>query len=242
VTGLLVSVRDAAEAEAAWRGGATLIDVKEPRHGSLGRATTEQWQEVARCVAGRVPLSVAAGELLEDPPVSAAALASITYIKCGLAGCGTVRDWPDRWRGWLRRLPPDVRPVAVAYADWQRARAPAPRDVARWAGELGCSALLWDTHGKDGTWLLDHVTDAALNDVLGVARRAGLLIVLAGSLSLARVPAVLRFAPDYLAVRGAACAGDRAGQVSEQLVGELMRAVTGAVPSACSAACGGECE
>ena len=36
MTGLLVSVRDAAEAEAALRGGATLIDVKEPRHGSLG--------------------------------------------------------------------------------------------------------------------------------------------------------------------------------------------------------------
>ena len=55
MTGLLVSVRDADEAEAALRGGAALIDVKEPRHGSLGRASAEQWRERGRQVAGRVP-------------------------------------------------------------------------------------------------------------------------------------------------------------------------------------------
>jgi uncharacterized protein (UPF0264 family) len=38
MTGLLVSVRDAAEAADALAGGADLIDVKEPNAGSLGAA------------------------------------------------------------------------------------------------------------------------------------------------------------------------------------------------------------
>src|SRR5207237_10897019 len=36
-SGLLVSVRSATEAGAALEGGADLIDIKEPRHGPLGR-------------------------------------------------------------------------------------------------------------------------------------------------------------------------------------------------------------
>ena len=52
---LLVSVRSADEAEVALEGGADIIDVKEPLHGSLGWA------------GGRYPVGgPGAGELLQD--------------------------------------------------------------------------------------------------------------------------------------------------------------------------------
>jgi (5-formylfuran-3-yl)methyl phosphate synthase len=226
VTGLLVSVRDSAEAATALRGGATLIDVKEPRHGSLGRASAERWQEVAQRVAERVPVSVACGELLEEAcAASPAALASVTYIKCGLAGCSAVPDWPRRWSGWLRQLPREIQPVAVAYADWQRALAPRPEHVLRWAVRLHCRVMLWDTHTKDGTCLLDHLSRPALHTLTRAAHQQGLLVVLAGSVSPDLVPALLSFAPDYLAVRGAACGGDRQGVVREHLVKQLVRSL-----------------
>jgi uncharacterized protein (UPF0264 family) len=41
MSGLLVSVRNVEEAEAALAGGADLIDIKEPLHGSLGAASAE---------------------------------------------------------------------------------------------------------------------------------------------------------------------------------------------------------
>jgi uncharacterized protein (UPF0264 family) len=63
--GLLVSVRSAAEAEAALAGGAGLIDVQEPGRGSLGRADAETVAAVLRAVAGRRPVSAALGELTE---------------------------------------------------------------------------------------------------------------------------------------------------------------------------------
>ena len=66
MTGLLVSVRDAMEARAALHGGADLIDIKEPRAGSLGSAEVGTWREICEVVATAKPLSVALGELLDD--------------------------------------------------------------------------------------------------------------------------------------------------------------------------------
>lgn len=60
---LLVSVRSAAEAEAALAGGADLIDIKEPTRGSLGRADDRVIADILRQVAGRRPVSAALGEL-----------------------------------------------------------------------------------------------------------------------------------------------------------------------------------
>ena len=61
--GLLVSVRNADEAAAALDGGAAIIDVKEPRHGSLGAAEPEAIAAVARVVGDRRPWTMACGEL-----------------------------------------------------------------------------------------------------------------------------------------------------------------------------------
>jgi uncharacterized protein (UPF0264 family) len=62
---LLVSVRSAAEAEAALEGGADVIDVKEPSRGSLGRADDDVIAEVVSTVAGRRTVTAAMGELVD---------------------------------------------------------------------------------------------------------------------------------------------------------------------------------
>ena len=67
MTRLLVSVRSAAEAEAALTGGASVIDVKEPTRGALGRADDGAIADVVAAVAGRAPVSAALGELRDRP-------------------------------------------------------------------------------------------------------------------------------------------------------------------------------
>ena len=62
---LLVSVRSTAEAEAALRGGADIIDIKEPARGPLGMAPPEVCGSIVQRVAGRAPVSAALGELWE---------------------------------------------------------------------------------------------------------------------------------------------------------------------------------
>jgi uncharacterized protein (UPF0264 family) len=95
--------------------------------------------------------------------------------------------------------------------------------------------MLWDTHTKDGTYLLDHISRTALHTQTNSARQQGLLVVLAGSLALHHVPALFPFAPDYLAVRGAACGGDRQGVVRQHLVEQLVKSLQPRVQSACHA-------
>ena len=63
--GLLVSVRSAAEAAEALAGGVSIVDVKEPLKGALGRAEPAVISGIAAAVGSRVPWTMACGELAE---------------------------------------------------------------------------------------------------------------------------------------------------------------------------------
>lgn len=231
MTRLLVSVRNAAEARVAVDAGADLIDVKEPDRGSLGAADLPTLREVCRAVAGRRPCSAALGELLdlsfspdELPP-------GFSYAKLGLAGCAGRTGWQSEWAAALATFPADVQSVAVVYADWEAAAAPNPEAVLDAAAEQGCAALLIDTYQKRGLGLFDLLPAGHLTPLLARARSHGMLTVLAGSLTPESIPAALSLSPDFVAVRGAACAGDRRSAISAHRVNALAR-IFHQVPSA----------
>ena len=222
MTGLLVSVRNEDEARLALAGGADLIDVKEPEHGSLGAAEPAVWQAVLEVVAGRLPESVALGELRQiSAPPDGRRLAGCRYAKVGLAGCGAWPAWPQRWRECFQQLPRSVTPVAVVYADWVVAGAPAPADVIEHAARSRCGAVLVDTYEKRSGDLFSHLTLAALSAWVQEIRRHGLQVVLGGSLGPSSMQRALQAGPDYVAVRGAACEGLRTGVIVERLVRDL---------------------
>ena len=148
MTKLLISVRNAVEAQIAVDAGADLIDVKEPAHGSLGAADPGILEAVLQQVNDRRPLSAALGELLSAVPLPAAFAGRLRYAKFGLAGCGTFDGWIALWQQAIERLPRGVEPVAVAYADWQSALAPDPWHVLERAHALRCAGVLVDTHDK----------------------------------------------------------------------------------------------
>jgi uncharacterized protein (UPF0264 family) len=129
---------------------------------------------------------------------------SLVFVKWGLAGC---RDWRRELEQTARQLPAGCRPVAVAYADWERAAAPPPADVCAFAAERRWGAFLIDTWRKDGTTLLDWLPPEMLRPMRQLCRSSGVPIALAGSLGLDQVRQLLPLAPDWFAVRGAACRG-----------------------------------
>ena len=209
MTGLLVSVRDPVGAQAALRGGASLIDVKEPLHGSLGSASPEVWRQVRDAMPRQVPCSAALGELAdvtyEQVSHWHARLAGYQYAKLGLAGCGEISNWQKRWQTVLHELPSETHPVAVVYADWQSAGAPSPDRIL--------SAAI----------SLMYFSFQELKHFLSAARFANLITVLAGSLTPALIRELLPLEPDFLAVRGAVCRGGRTGTVEESLVADLVQ-------------------
>jgi uncharacterized protein (UPF0264 family) len=224
MSGLLVSVRSAAEAAIALAGGAALIDVKEPDHGSLGRATSEVIAEVLDLVAARRPVSAALGELAESENAFPD-LPRLTFVKWGLAGMQSEPDWPDRLRQVHQRLQTTgpCRLVVAAYGDWRRAKAPLPLDVVYFAVRERAGGLLLDTWHKDGSTLLDWVSMAEMREWRELCRSSGVCLALAGSLGAAAIRALLPVQPDWFAVRGAVCAqGQRRGAIDEGRIRELV--------------------
>jgi uncharacterized protein (UPF0264 family) len=236
MTQLLVSVRSAAEAESALAGGAALIDVKEPDRGALGRADDAVIADVVRGVAGRAPVSAALGELADDgdraPP---ACLGSLSYVKCGLAGfTGDAALWPGKLAALAEsvwRVNPLCKVAVVAYADWRRARAPVPDGVSAFVSRRPGWALLLDTWGKDGLTLLDWMSRVEIDRLCRACRDAGVRTALAGSLSRSLIRTLKPTAPDWFAVRGAACQGlQRTAAIDAEKVRGLLEALTGSIP------------
>ena len=214
---LLVSVRSAAEAEAALEGGADIIDVKEPLHGSLGCAMRSVILEVLQKLRGRIPTSAALGELTDCLENSPALM--LDFVKWGLAGAD--RDWQNRL---LEVASPWVsngrcQPVAVVYADWRQACSPPPAEVFDFVRKNRWKVLLLDTFQKDGRTLLDWMPYDETDEICRCCKQEGILIALAGSLASREISLLLPLQPDVFAVRGAVCCGrDRMASVDSRLV------------------------
>jgi uncharacterized protein (UPF0264 family) len=232
---LLVSVRSAAEAEAALAGGAGLIDVKEPARGPLGRADGDTVGAVVGAVMARRPVSAALGELRpthagpagEWRGAVAGLPPGLRYVKWGLAGYGDDAGWRTDLaasRAALEETAPGCEAVAVAYADWQSARAPRPDHVVALARAEAWPALLLDTWAKDGRTLLDWLTVTEVHRLAQACREARVRVALAGSLGPGEIVRLREISPEWFAVRSAVCEGSRRqAAVSRERVRALVQ-------------------
>jgi len=227
---LLVSVRSADEARIALASGADVIDVKEPNRGPLGAADVDVVADVVTAVGDRVPISVAASELLDGQRI-VAETEGIALAKIGLAGCRSCADWPARWRAAIAAWPASVRPAAVVYADGNYANSPPPDDVLAAAIASGCPALLVDTWDKSRGTLFDHWPAQDVGRFCRQVRAAKIAVALAGSLHGESLEAAVACRPNVIAVRGAVCDGGRSGAVSDARVRTVLAAL-GRIPTA----------
>ena len=236
MTKLLISVRNANEAKIVLAAGADLIDIKEPDRGSLGAAEPETINQIIRAVGSRVPLSAALGELNEtyadcwNRSAFSALEPGLNYAKMGLAGCASWADWPQRWAQALAEFAPGIIPVAVVYADFGDAGSPRPDEVLFHASDLGCGAVLLDTFDKSGGDLLERWSMEKIAQFVADSNKRGLLAVLGGSLTMETISKLsnaklMPYAPDYFAVRGAACVGGRTSEILGKKVLQLSRYV-----------------
>lgn len=227
---LLVSVRNDTEAQVALRGGADIIDAKEPNNGALGACDEPTIAAIADAVQQSRPLSVACGELLSvnihDAKVSASGVSgdhrppSIQYRKYGLAGAADI-DWQTKAKALASNRHVGEL-VIVAYADFSRVNAPDPREVMAWASQRQNVNLLIDTAVKDGTCLFDWMNEQVLAELIASANVNNTMIGLAGSLKGDAFRRAARLRPHIIGVRGAVCDnGHRSSSVSRSLVQQL---------------------
>ena len=231
---LLVSVRDAAEAQAALDGGADWIDLKESARGPLGAVDAEVAREVVALANGRAAVSAACGELLDWPQSPARRLLAvdgIDQLKLGLAGC-RAHAWQDHWLvAQQEAADAGMGLVAVIYADAELARSPSPAEIAEFAAAHGAKWLLVDTFDKAQGALGDYLHREELRALFAAARAQGLTTAAAGRLTAAAIAALPREVVDVAAVRSAACnGGERNAAISVSAVAALSKLVHAATP------------
>ncbi len=211
MAGLLVSVRSADEVEAALSGGADLIDVKEPTKGPLGMAEAEVVAAVVTKVKKRVPVSAALGEWSPEAITVAHwhLELKLDYVKWGLANYTPTPGWGEDILDTRRELPAGMEMVAVAYADWERAKSVPPAEIVKFAKRFRFKAFLLDTWNKDGKTLLDFLKPAEIAELLESVGRVGMKSAIGGSLRPEQVKQLKGVEPDWYAVRASACAGGK---------------------------------
>jgi uncharacterized protein (UPF0264 family) len=227
-TGLLVSVRSADEVAAALAGGADLVDVKEPARGPLAPAEAEVVAAVLDKVRGKVPVSAALGEWSPNAITDAHwhLELKLNYVKWGLAGYAPHPGWGEDLLDTRRQLPLGMEMVAVAYADWERAKSIPPGELARFAKRFRFKAFLLDTWNKDGKTLLDFTTPAEVADLVDGLRRLSITVAIGGSLRPEHVKQLKGVNPDFYAVRTSACAaGKRDGVIDATRVKKWKEAI-----------------
>ena len=150
-------------------------------------------------------------------------VARLHFVKWGLSCCG------DGWRERLASLRALVelhspcKVVLTCYADSQRADSPPVDEVCHHAISSRASVLLLDTWGKDGTRLLDWLSAHALERIIRACHDGGVRVALGGSLGRRDIERLLPLRPDWVAVRGAACAhGRRDGPLDPLAVAALV--------------------
>jgi uncharacterized protein (UPF0264 family) len=219
----LASVRDAEEAELAIGAGADIIDLKDAGNGALGALPPDTITACVRRVASRAPISATIGDLpLERETVLAAVRAmaglGVDYVKLGLFPGGNAQRC-------LRALAGDAgkfRLVLVIFAD-----ALPEFDAVGLAARIGAHGVMFDTMGKAGGSLAEHVSFIGLAGYIAAAKAEGLIVGLAGSLKPRQVPSLVALQPDLLGFRGALC---RDGDRTLPLDPERLAAVRAMIP------------
>ncbi|WP_456475756.1 (5-formylfuran-3-yl)methyl phosphate synthase [Candidatus Pyrohabitans sp.] len=231
---LLVSPVDAAEAEEAVRGGADIIDVKNPAEGSLGASFPWVIREIMEVVPRGVETSATLGDLSFKPGTASLAaygLASlgVDYLKAGFYGISTPEQALVLSTALVRAAEGfDARVIIAGYADHAQIGAISPFALIEAASKAGAAGVMIDTALKGSGGLLAHYSFEELVRFVEEAHSHGLICALAGSLSAEDLPEIKKTGVDIAGIRGAACTdGDRArGRVVAERV-KFLKSLVG---------------
>lgn len=226
---VLISPVDKEEAIIASNGGADIVDVKNPKEGSLGANFPWIIKEIKEAVNGRQPISATIGDFNFKPGTASlaafgAAVAGADYIKVGLYDIQT-REQALELLTKITRAVKDYdatkKIVASGYSDYERINSISPLLLPEVAAEAGVDVVMVDTAIKDGKSTFEFMDEKKLKKFTDLAHEYGLENAIAGSLRFEDLPTLERISPDIIGVRGMVCGGDRRTTIQQELVEKL---------------------
>ncbi len=233
---LLISPINTEEALEAIEGGADIVDVKNPKEGSLGASFPWIIKGVREMTPEDMLVSATLGDVPYKPgTVSLAAMGALVsgadYIKVGLYGTKNYDEALEVMENVVRTVrenSSDAVVVASGYADAHRVGAIDPMEIPKVAAEAGADLAMVDTAVKDGKTLFDFMDMDDLQKFVNEIHDYGLKSALAGSVKKDQLKPLYDINCDVVGVRGAACiGGDRnTGKIHRSAVGELKNMIS----------------
>ena len=225
---LLVSPINVEEADICRLAGVDIIDVKNPKEGSLGANFPWIIQAVKKAV-GNIPVSATIGDFNYKPGTASlaalgAAVAGAEYIKVGLYDIHTKEQALDMLVNIVRSVKDydkNKKVVASGYSDYRRINSISPFELPAIGKKAGVDVVMMDTGIKDGRSTFEFLTEHQLTEFVARARSIGLKTALAGTIKFENIPALKRIQPDIIGVRGCVCGGDRNSTIKKELVEKL---------------------
>ncbi len=219
------------------KGGAHIIDVKNPKEGSLGANFPRVIRQVKEIVPDNVEVSATIGDLPNLPGTASlaalgAAVSGVDYVKVGLLGvkksveatilmkevCRAVKDYNDT-----------ARVIAAGYADFDKVGCLNPLKLPGVACKAEADGAMIDVMIKDSeSRLFDFLGDEELKRFVDEAHDLNLIAALAGSLDRQDVPRLCDLGADVIGVRKAVCSRrDRLkGEVQRKAVLEFAKEIS----------------
>ena len=119
----------------------------------------------------------------------------------------------------------DALVVASGYADYKRFDGLNTSDLVQAGRDAECDVVMVDTAMKDGKTLFDVLTYNEIEDFVGMAKDASLLVALAGSIKAHHADQLIKLDPDIIGVRGAVCESttDRKSKISPEKTVSFMK-------------------
>lgn len=230
---LLVSVINKKEALETIEGGADIIDVKNPKEGSLGANFPRVIRQVKEVTPQNRELSATIGDLPNMPGTASlaalgAAVSGVDYVKVGLFGVKTSEEATTLMTEVVRTVKeydPEMKTIACGYADYRYVGCVNPLKLPQIAHNAKADGVLVDVKIKNKTSnLFNFLDDKQLNDFVKQAHQHNLLAALAGSLDTTDISRVHNLDADIIGVRGAVCTKkDRvAGNLEKEKVAKFV--------------------
>lgn len=228
---LLISPINHEEAVEAIEGGADIVDVKNPKEGSLGANFPWVIKDIRELTPSDKLVSSTIGDVPYKPgTVSLASLGALKcgadYIKVGLYGTKNYDEAVEVMTNVVKTVKdesPETIVVAAGYADAERVGAVSPWDIPKVARDSGSDLAMLDTAVKDGKTLFDFMSMEDLEKWVAEAKEYDLNTALAGSVKKEQIKPLYDLNCDVVGIRGAACVdGDRnTGHIDRSAVKEL---------------------
>jgi hypothetical protein len=228
---LLISPINHEEALEAIKGGADIVDVKNPKEGSLGANFPWVIKDIRELTPENLLVSATLGDVPFKPgTVSLAAMGALVsgadYIKVGLYGPKNYEEGLEVMKNVVKAVKdtkPDSIVVASGYADAHRVGAVSPWEIPKIARDSGADLAMLDTAVKDGHTLFDYFSLDDCQKFVDETHSYGLQVALAGSVKKDQLKPLFDVKTDVVGLRGAACVGgDRnTGHIDRNAVKEL---------------------